>query len=449
MAVFDVGPFLDGVSSLQGKLEDAIAKSRLLLEAIEGSQSKYTEQNGDYPVLRSLKGRLAASQGPNERLSTELVKFKLDLESFLDEIFQSHESVRSIRRDSLLQAKELDSDRDKLWYEKGELAAERKRLELERKELDALRLEVGKMPGEEDTTFNRGERPKGSIERERELEVGEGENNNALCTEAVINKFCDVGCQTVGCWMLENKLSLDMEKGPILQNAECQTEPIGLKRYHNKVEKEGDTSDDFTSPFVDIDKHEQVVQRRHSQLLSLRPQTSCRTASSNTRQRVATAPVSRAKALLLTRQAQALRIHKTLIDEIYQRKQEIHSLKVENTALRKQANEANSELFYTKNQLTVSVADRDELQKKLRRYKEQIQKFEDTLRKQAFGLVHNKKQQRQLEEEIRWSQILAAPLHVPNSSHRGISQEGKSTKGPVCRRHCKTCSSKIPSKGTL
>ena len=187
MAVFDVGPFLDGVSSLQGKLEDAIAKSRLLLEAIEGSQSKYTEQNGDYPVLRSLKGRLAASQGPNERLSTELVKFKLDLESFLDEIFQSHESVRSIRRDSLLQAKELDSDRDKLWYEKGELAAERKRLELERKELDALRLEVGKMPGEEDTTFNRGERPNGSIEREREFEGGEGENNNALCTEAVIN----------------------------------------------------------------------------------------------------------------------------------------------------------------------------------------------------------------------------------------------------------------------
>ena len=47
--------------------------------------------------------------------------------------------------------------------------------------------------------------------------------------------------------MLENKLSLEMEKGPILQNAECQTEPIGLKRYHNEAEKEGDTSDDFTS----------------------------------------------------------------------------------------------------------------------------------------------------------------------------------------------------------
>ena len=35
----------------------------------------------------------------------------------------------------------------------------------------------------------------------------------------------------------------------------------------------------------------------------------------------------------------------------------------------------------------------------------QIQKLEDTLRKQAYGLVHNKKQQRQLEEELRWSQV--------------------------------------------
>ena len=75
--MFDVGPFLEGVSNLQGKLEDAIAKSRLLLEAIEGSQSKYVEKNEDYPVLRSLKGRLAASQVPNESLATELVKFKI------------------------------------------------------------------------------------------------------------------------------------------------------------------------------------------------------------------------------------------------------------------------------------------------------------------------------------------------------------------------------------
>ena len=35
----------------------------------------------------------------------------------------------------------------------------------------------------------------------------------------------------------------------------------------------------------------------------------------------------------------------------------------------------------------------------------QIQRLEDTLRKQACGLVHNKKQQRQDEEEIRWSQV--------------------------------------------
>lgn len=175
MAVFDVGPFLDGVSNLQGKLEDAIAKTRLLLEAIEGSQSKYTEKNEDYPVLRSLKGRLAASQGPNESLATELVKFKLDLESFVDEIFQSQESVRKIRRDSLLQAKELDLNRDKLWYEKGELAAERKRLELERKELDTVRLKLEKIPAKADTGLTRNER---TIESAEQLDENFSKPNN-------------------------------------------------------------------------------------------------------------------------------------------------------------------------------------------------------------------------------------------------------------------------------
>ena len=38
----------------------------------------------------------------------------------------------------------------------------------------------------------------------------------------------------------------------------------------------------------------------------------------------------------------------TLIDEIYQKKQEVHSLKVENASLTKRANEANSELFYVR-----------------------------------------------------------------------------------------------------
>ena len=38
----------------------------------------------------------------------------------------------------------------------------------------------------------------------------------------------------------------------------------------------------------------------------------------------------------------------TLIDEIYQKKQKILSLKVENASLTKRANEANSELFYVR-----------------------------------------------------------------------------------------------------
>lgn len=146
MALLDVGPFLEGVSNLQGKLEAAMTKNRLLLEAVESSQSKYTDIDEVYPILQSLKGRLVASQAPNESLSTELVKFKLEMESFVDEVFNSHDSLSKIRRNSLLHAKELEGDRDKLWYEKGELAAERRRLDLEREELNALRTVMKKTP---------------------------------------------------------------------------------------------------------------------------------------------------------------------------------------------------------------------------------------------------------------------------------------------------------------
>ncbi|XP_015767702.1 PREDICTED: uncharacterized protein LOC107346431 isoform X2 [Acropora digitifera] len=438
VSVFDVGPFLEGVSNLQGKLEDAIAKSRLLLEAIEGSQSKYVEQNEDYPVLRSLKGRLAASQVPNESLATELVKFKLDLESFVDEIFQSQESVRRIRRDSILQAKELDLNRDKLWYEKGELAAERKRLELERKELDTVRLKLEKVPAKGDTGLGltRNER---TIESADLLDENSSKpnNNNYCSSKGVMNEFCDVGCQ----------IGPPPEEGLIMRNVECQTELMVLKCEHIEAEREEETSGVINTPLVDLEKLHQAAQTKNSHVLSLRPQTSCKNAVSSTSPRVATAPVSRAKALLLTRQAQALGIHKTLIDEIYQKKQEVHSLKVENASLTKRANEANSELLYVRNQLTVNVADRDELQNKLHRCKEKIQKLEDTLKKQAFSLVHNKKHQGQLEEETRWSKILAVPPYRQSScTDRGIYQEGINSKGHG-RQSCKTCTCKITSKG--
>ncbi|KAK2573262.1 hypothetical protein P5673_000900 [Acropora cervicornis] len=396
VSVFDVGPFLEGVSNLQGKLEDAIAKSRLLLEAIEGSQSKYVEQNEDYPVLRSLKGRLASSQVPNESLATELVKFKLDLESFVDEIFQSQESVRRIRRDFILQAKELDLNRDKLCYEKGELAAERKRLELERKELDTVRLKLKKVPAKGDTGLGltRNER---TIESADQLDENSSKpNNNNYCSS---KEFCDVGCQ----------IGPAPEEGLIMRNVECPTELMVLKCEHKEAEREEETSGVVNTPLVDLEKLNQAAQTKNSHVLSLRPQTSCKNAVSSTCPRVATAPVSRAKALLLTRQAQALGIHK--------------------------------------NQLTVNVADRDELQNKLHRCKEKIQKLEDTLKKQAFSLVHNKKHQGQLEEEIRWSKILAVPPYRQSSgTDRGIYQEGTNSKGHG-RQSCKTCTYKMTSKG--
>lgn len=197
MAVFDVGPVLEGVSSLQVKLEDAITKTRLLLEAIEGSQSKHGDLNGDYPVLRSLKGRLAASQGLNESLSTELVKFKLELESFVDGIFESHDSVRQIKRNSLQHAKELGLNRDKLLYEKGELAAERRKLNLEREELDALRrLAMGKVADEGNKMPDQGQKNLNRVER-AEKSVGHPEdgaaeeNKETGCTNAaLIGKYC-------------------------------------------------------------------------------------------------------------------------------------------------------------------------------------------------------------------------------------------------------------------
>lgn len=200
VSVFDVGPFLEGVSNLQGKLEDAIAKSRLLLEAIEGSQSKYVKQNEDYPVLRSLKGRLAVSQVPNESLATELVKFKLNLESFVDEIFQSQESVRRIRRDFILQAKELDLNRDKLWYEKGELAAERKRLDLERKELYTVRLKLEKVPAKGDTGLGltRNERTIESVDQPDE-NSSKPNNNNYCSSKGVMNgKYFQIDALSIG-----------------------------------------------------------------------------------------------------------------------------------------------------------------------------------------------------------------------------------------------------------
>lgn len=191
MALLDVGPFLEGVSNLQGKLEAAITKNRLLLEAVESSQSKYTDIDEVYPILQSLKGRLVASQAPNESLSTELVKFKLEMESFVDEVFNSHDSLSKIRRNSLLHAKELEGDRDKLWYEKGELAAERRRLDLEREELNALRTVMEKTPLDEEkatSIVNEGTNHlgiQGTVDQKEEEE----NNENSFLKTTLIGKY--------------------------------------------------------------------------------------------------------------------------------------------------------------------------------------------------------------------------------------------------------------------
>lgn len=184
MVVFDVGPVLEVVTSLQGKLEEAITKSKLLLEAIEGSQSKYTELNTEYPVLRSLKGRLAASQGPNESLSAELVKFKLELEYFVENIFNAHDKIR---QDLQLWAKELERDDEKSRREKGEFIKEREKFYSERVEyFDALRLATTERPKIKENSNDNGK----SEEQLFVEEIAE-DNNDKIHTDSksTLGKF--------------------------------------------------------------------------------------------------------------------------------------------------------------------------------------------------------------------------------------------------------------------
>ncbi|KAJ7323384.1 hypothetical protein OS493_031859 [Desmophyllum pertusum] len=225
MAVFRCwNPCGKAVTSLQGKLEEAITKSKLLLEAVEGSQSKHTELNEDYPVLRSLKRKNCRNHRVRMKLCPQRSSnSNLNCESFVKTCLKTplHDQVR--------------------------------------KELQA----VGQL--------------------------------------------------------------------------------ITAERF---AKNDGTKKEEFTKERLKLGQQQLMAAYTSEFLL---------------------APVSKAKALLLTKQGHALRIHK--------------------------------------NKLTVNIADRDELQKKLQKSKEQIQKLEDALRKQALGLVHNKKQQRQLREEIRWSQV--------------------------------------------
>ncbi|CAH3016854.1 unnamed protein product [Porites evermanni] len=396
MALLDVGPFLEGVSNLQGKLEATMTKNRLLLEAVESSQSKYTDIDKVYPLLQSLKGRLVASQAPNESLSTELVKFKLEMESFVDEVFNSHDSLSKIRRNSLLHAKELEGDRDKLWYEKGELAAERRRLDLEREELNALRTVMKKTPLDKEKAtlkVNEGTNHSGLQGTVDHKEQEEENNENSSLKTSLIGKY----------------RNYEKERESVaVTHVECQTKPIGNLRvadHESQIKKEEESIEKCHKSFREIDDDEHTMVTRH-RLLSSRSHVSCfRTGVSGPRHRVFSAPVSRARAKLLAKQEHALKNYKALVDELCRTQEENQSLKLESSTLAKRANEIYSELFHIKKRLTVSIADRDELQTKLRKCKEQIQRLEDTLRKQACGLVHNKKQQRQDEEEIRWSQV--------------------------------------------
>lgn len=392
MALFDVAPVLEGVASLQEKVEDAITKSKLLLEAVEGSQSKYTELSDEYPVLRSLKGRLAASQGPNEALSTELVKFKLELESFVEEVFNAHDQVR---KDLKLWANELDRDNTKLRREREELANERRKLEVDRRDFDAQCLAAASK--EQQIT---------------EARTVTSTDDTDQTLSIVMNNYTD---------HYEEDKKTKSAPSHVTRDVECQTEA-----KVNLAEETGE-EDIQTAESIQVKDEEDRLEMENYP--SLRCRSQLQTATIGRSQHILTAPVSRAKALLFKKQDHALRIHQMVLDDITKVKEENQLLKTENSLLSKRANEATADLFHLKNKMTINMSDRDELYKKLLKSKEQILKLEQTLRRQALGLVSNLKEQRQLQEEIRWSQIFALPLNQHSSQTKRIPRLRPSTRG--------------------
>ena len=130
MAVFDVGPVLESTTLVQEKLEAAITKTKSLLEALEGSQSTYTTVRGKNSILQGLKQRLAATQGPNQSLATELVKFKFELEAFVEDVFNSNENARE---DLQLWVRELEKSYKELRHEQADLREEQKKLDVKRR----------------------------------------------------------------------------------------------------------------------------------------------------------------------------------------------------------------------------------------------------------------------------------------------------------------------------
>ncbi|XP_070558135.1 myosin-2 heavy chain-like isoform X2 [Ptychodera flava] len=112
------------------------------------------------------------------------------------------------------------------------------------------------------------------------------------------------------------------------------------------------------------------------------------------------------------------RKYQNLTDENDKFKTEIKRLKQENDDLFKRAKEAGSCLQILKSQVATSFADREKLQKQLRRQKLEQQKLERAMTKQANDWIESKKQQQRQEEEYRWSQIGAVSTGTVGAERR-------------------------------
>ncbi|XP_077984926.1 uncharacterized protein LOC144439495 isoform X2 [Glandiceps talaboti] len=99
------------------------------------------------------------------------------------------------------------------------------------------------------------------------------------------------------------------------------------------------------------------------------------------------------------------RKYQTLLDENGALKEDTKRLKYENEDLYKRAKEAGSCLQILKSQVATSFADREKLQKQLRKQKLEQQKLERSMTRQVKEWIEDKKQQHREEEEYRWSQI--------------------------------------------
>ncbi|XP_032236877.2 uncharacterized protein LOC5511623 [Nematostella vectensis] len=139
-----------------------------------------------------------------------------------------------------------------------------------------------------------------------------------------------------------------------------------------------------------------------------------------------TAPVSRAKARSLIKQGNLLRANETLAEFNARLQDELYSLKQENIHLTISANEARSAMYHAKNQLSVSIRDREDLRTRINRLTMQNRRLEYALRVRAENEVNTRNLQHKENEQMRWKEIGPIPVYgASNRYHQNKDSTGR------------------------